>query len=92
MSKFMTEPIYSPRKLEQQWINGCIHLHDLCCGCPNPLNHLKFLLNKDSTCLHTTEEKGTTTEETGGTTTADEINIDAGDLEALFANTDDDLG
>ena len=88
----MREPVYSPKHLEQQWINGCIHLHDLCCGCTEPLKHLKHLLNKEEKCPPTTTDEGTTTAATGGTTAADEINIDAGDLEALFAATDEDLG
>lgn len=92
MSKFMREPAYSPRRLEQQWINGCIHLHDLCCGCPDPLKHLKHLLTKEEKCPSTTTEETTSTKETGGTTTTDDVNIDAGDLDALFALTDEDLG
>lgn len=92
MSKFMREPPYSPRRLEQHWINGCIHLHDLCCGCPEPLKHLKHLLNKEEICHLSTTDAATTTAETGGTTAAEEINIDEGDLDALFAATDEDLG
>lgn len=92
MSKFMREPVYSPKHLEQQWINGCLHLHDLFCGCPEPVNHLKHLLQKEEKCHHSTEDATTSTAATGGATAEDEINIDAGDLDLLFADTEEDLG
>ena len=91
MSKFLQNTTLSPRRLEQSWINGCIHLHDLCCGCPEPLTHLKHLLQKEE-CLPTTDAATTSTEETGGINTKEEINIDEGDLEKLFELTDEDLG
>lgn len=85
MSSYLKPVLYSGRGLENQWKNIIFQSHDLMCGCPKPLDHLKHLLQQES-CLHFKE---TTTEETGGTTANDELGIDAGDLENLFATEND---
>lgn len=81
MSKLWRPALYSTKGLQTQWINGIFQSHDLFCGCPKPLNHLKEAL-KEKECRHFTEE--TTTEETGGIQDGDVDNFDEGDLEQLF--------
>lgn len=76
MSKFLKKPVYEKRALELQLINSTIQIHDLTCGCEEPLKHLDHLIKK---CLTTTEDHGTTTG------TAEEEHFDAGDLDRLFA-------
>lgn len=78
MSKF-EKPKYTGRALENELLNNIISSHDLCCGCEKPLIHINNLLK----CRLSEEE--TTTTETGGPTKTEEIDIDAEDLERLFA-------
>lgn len=77
----MKEPCYGPRGLENNFINGIIHIHDLICGCSTPIDHAKFLL--DSTkqqCPGTTEDH---TLQHG-----DVDNFEDGDLARLFEESD----
>jgi len=86
MSKFLQPTQYNGRQQENNWINFNIHFHDSFCGCPEPLTHLQHLLNER--CRHFKD--ATTTTETGGIQEKDEIGIDDGDLERLFATENED--
>lgn len=80
---------YGPKRLELQWLNGCITSHDYICGCDEPAKHLFLLLAKksgfDQKCLTFGDDPGTT-----AVGTTDDIGIDQGDLELLFAEEDVD--
>lgn len=72
---------YTPRGLENNFINGIITLHDGICGCTTPIPHALHLLNKtQETCPGTSEE---TTLEHG-----DVDNFEDGDLARLFEDGD----
>lgn len=86
MSKFLQPTFYNGRQQETNWINFNIHFHDSFCGCPEPLNHLRYLLNQQ---YRPTNDAGTSTE-IGGIQEKDEIGIDDGDLERLFAIENED--
>ncbi|AXQ65619.1 MAG: hypothetical protein [Betatorquevirus homini30] len=87
MSKFLQPCLYTGRALNNQLLNSIISNHDLCCGCAEPIKHLKYLL--ESTC-HTSEKTSEDTTNTEKTTTNDDPGFDAGDLERLFKLSDDD--
>lgn len=80
---------YGPKRLELQWLNGCITSHDYICGCDEPSKHLlKILIEKsgiDQKCLTFGDDPGTAV-----ATTPDDLGIDQGDLELLFAEDDVD--
>lgn len=78
MSKFLQKPVYKGRALENQLINTVINAHDLCCGCLQPTNHLAYLF-----CSNTSKKCPTTTT---GEDHTEETTLDAGDLDALFAD------
>ena len=80
MSKFLREPVYSRKALNNQWLNCIIATHDLFCGCEEPINHLKSILPKEK-CRHS---DAATSTETGGTTKEEDLILDDGDLEQLF--------
>lgn len=83
MSKFLQPRLYEKRALENQLLNVIIGSHDLMCGCPKPLQHIKNLIETPQ-CL-TTEEN--TTKERDGTQEED-IGFSTGDLEKLFEEDD----
>ena len=89
MSKCYKATTYSARALENAWMNSIFNNHDLFCICDNPLDHLKELIKRDQ-CRHSTD--AATTTETGGDTKTDEIGLDEGDLDTLFAISDDAEG
>ncbi|AXQ66485.1 MAG: hypothetical protein [Anelloviridae sp.] len=82
-------PKYGPKRLELQWLNGCISSHDFICGCDEPAIHLLKVLKEksgfDQKCLTYGDDHGT-----AGATTSDDLGIDQGDLELLFAEDDAD--
>lgn len=86
MSKFLQPVKYNGRQQENNWINFNIHYHDSFCGCPDPLKHLKHLL--DQQCRHFKD--AATTTETGGIPDDGDFGIDDGDLERLFAIENED--
>ncbi len=87
MSKHLQPALYSGRPLEQQWINCVYGIHDLFCGCLQPIQHLIDITNQEK-CRHTKDIGTTTEEETHG---EEHFDFDAGDLEKLFAeNTEED--
>lgn len=80
MSKLQQPVPYSENGLRNQIINCYISIHDLNCGCNEPLKHIiQQILEKEPTlkeCL------GTTTGETTGNV---EDILQDGDLERFFA-------
>lgn len=90
MSAIWKNPKYSPRQLENLWMNSVFQLHDNFCQCNDTILHLMIIINKNSDapkpepeisnikCLLT----GTTEKE--DTPGEDDIGIDAGELEKLF--------
>lgn len=84
-----SSPRFTTKQKEKSLINSYVTSHDLTCDCSNPAFHCALILLKHlgpelnqqdkqqlKKCLG---EETTTTKE-------DDIGIDAGDLEALFAN------
>lgn len=91
MSDFLKPCLYNKRGLENQLQNLCFNAHDLCCGCQNPSEHLRYLFNKEK-CLPTVATTGT---ETAGTTGKDVLDdLEEGVLEQMFAEdlTEEDSG
>lgn len=92
MSKLLRETNYTPKQLENNWINSIFHSHDLFCGCNNPTLHLITILNrggnapkpepeiKNILCLITGKEDKDTEE--------DDLPFGPGELEKLFEETD----
>lgn len=88
MSTLMQNPKYSPKALEDQWLNTIFGSHDLICGCNDPILHLFDILNRkgparkplvdiqNAKCLITGDK------EDGP---EDDIDIAPGELELLFA-------
>ncbi len=89
MSSCLKPTVYNGRGLETQWINLVFQSHELICGCNDPQTHFNTLINNQK-CHHSTE--GTTIAATTGTIEKDETGFDAGDLEALFAENQEDAG
>ena len=89
MSKFQKPTLYNGRGLDNQWLNTIYNAHDLYCGCNKVQDHLLDIL-KIKPCHHTTEKDSTA--ETTGTGETEEMPFDAKDLEALFAENQDDEG
>ena len=89
MSKFLKPPYYKDRALVDQWINTVYQTHSLICGCNSPIKHLNERI-KEQQCHHFAEE--TTTTETTGTQDGGETDLDAGELERLFKESDDAEG
>lgn len=89
MSDYVPVP-YTKKQQANNWINIVYATHDQFCGCLQPIIHLNKIIENQK-CRHTTDA-ATTTEETGGTHETDEINIDEGDLEELFKQSDDPDG
>lgn len=84
MSKFLKPSLYNGKGLENQLRNCMYNLHDLSCGCNTPRKHLTSILNPEK--CHSTKEDGIH----GDTNAFD--GVDEGDLDALFALTDDAAG
>lgn len=89
MSKLFKKTTLSPRALQNAWMNNIFQSHDLWCECQDPLKHLEDIINKEK-CRHFKDAETTT--ETGGDTKTEETGFDDGDLERLFAQSDDDEG
>lgn len=89
MSKYQTKPLYNGRGLDNQWLNIIYNAHDLMCGCNKVKDHLLDVINNQK-CHHFTKED--TTAVTTGTGKEDEMPFDAKDLEALFAENQENEG
>lgn len=90
MSKFLKQPIYNGRSAENHWVSLVFSTHDSICSCDNVVDHFNYIINQQK-CHRSTEE--ITTTETTGTIEKEEMPFDAKDLEALFAeNQEDDDG
>lgn len=88
MSKCYQNPIYSPRALEQQWMNNIFQSHDLWCGCQKPIIHLLTIVNKNGKAIKPEEEiNNILCLITGEKDSSKEEDNDfgPGELEALFA-------
>jgi len=84
MSKYLREPCYRNRQLENKWINTIFETHDLICGCNKPIDHLNFIIEEQK-CPRSTKEN---TEETTGKD--DDDPFTSADLERLFAEDGED--
>lgn len=94
MSSVWKYPQASPRKQELLWMNILWSTHDQFCECQDPVLHLMILINRDSSarkptsdiknikCLLTGE---TTTKEDTKPEDFDDLDIEDGELEKLFA-------
>lgn len=91
---FWKEPCYGPKRQELNWINGCITWHDNICGCNEPAEHLLFKLAEKSGYLLVKKQKCLTDGgETKDTGKDDDIGLEDGELERLFAeDTEEDDG
>lgn len=87
--------IIPPKKNEKSttlhFVNGVVHLHDLICDCPKPLEHSIHLILTQEPRLQFTENTKqklqkclTTTEKDGPEDGID--GLEPGDLDALFAD------
>lgn len=77
---------YSKKGLQLQIVNTYVNIHDLNCGCDEPLKHIIKQIEEQEPTLkrcHTTTETG---ENHGQEDFVDELG--EGDLEALFAEPD----
>lgn len=108
MSSYFTPSGYTDYQKTTQWINLCIAAHDNICWCKHPWKHLmqgllergaEFELDKKDIrmlqkCLITTAENGGNQKEETSTTTKEDntFDIDAGDLERLFAIENEETG
>nr|UHS18394.1 MAG: hypothetical protein [Betatorquevirus sp.] len=84
MSKYLREPCYRNRQLENKWINVIFESHDLICGCNTPIDHLNHIIDEQR-CPPSTAKDG---EKTTGK--AEEEPFTDGDLERLFAEDGED--
>lgn len=59
MTHFLKNPVYHNHTLKLQLMNTIINSHDLCCGCPTPILHIKEIINtfSYSPCPRTTKKK-----------------------------------
>ena len=105
MSKTWIPSPYQNKCMETHLTNAMFHIHDLSCGCRDPLRHIIILLTEnkiDSTIKEETKQKirCLLTEDTEGTSgdadnqiaiyNGDLFGIDEGDLEELFKQDGDD--
>lgn len=82
MSKFLQPPLYKKKALENQLTNLIYGMHDLMCGCTQIKQHIHAIFCEEK-CHHSTD----TTDP--GNHGKEEENFDEGDLDALFAASDD---
>ena len=92
MTKFLKPSYYSGRALEQQWINDVFTSHDLFCGCMKPIEHLNCIINNNKWLPTGDGDTKTTEDPSAKDTSKDDYDIDQGDLEKLFEDTDEQLG
>lgn len=86
MSKFLVPALYKKTALENQLRNCIYGIHDLICGCDKVPQHIHNILC--STPCHHSE----TTTETGENLGKKDDVLEDGDLDALFAASDDVAG
>lgn len=87
MSKFLKEPVYKGRAIEQQLLNATVNCHDLCCGCQQPLKHLKNIIDQQLCPLSTITT--TATDDHGVKEDKEDFDFEPGELEKLFDESDD---
>lgn len=88
MSDYLKPCLYKGRALELQLKNTIWNAHDLICGCQNTTKHLINLIQEEP--CHLTAATGT--DSTDKKEDGEKINMDFGDLEDVFAATDEQLG
>nr|ALN98240.1 ORF2 [Chimpanzee anellovirus] len=89
MSKLLTPALYKGKSLENQWINGIFHQHDLFCGCHDPITHLLTVLNRQGKAPKPESEIPNIKCLITGEDNVPGEDVDAfgpGELEALFAD------
>lgn len=91
MSKLWKKPNYTPRQLENGWMNILWNTHDQICNCNDPLLHLFEIINRDCPARKPTTDLrnilclltgDTTKEEDSGK--EDDPGFLEGELEKLF--------
>lgn len=88
MSKFLKPCLYKNGALELQFLNAVHGIHDLMCGCNDPIEHLVQIKQRRE-CPHT--ENTTAASTTTAGTTEEDI-LENGDLDELFKISDDAEG
>jgi len=91
MSKYYVPSKYTAKQRNLQQINLHVAVHDLNCGCDNPLKHIIYqFLEQEPSIIFTNQEienlkkcHGTGT--AGGDPGDDDTGFGPGDLEQLFA-------
>lgn len=94
MSSVWKYPTSSPRKQELLWMNIFYSTHDQFCECDDPVLHFMVLVNRDSNTKKPTSDIKNikclltgkiTTEEDTKPEDLDDLDIEDGELEKLFA-------
>lgn len=91
MSKFYIPAPYSTKQKNLQEVNLHVAIHDMRCGCNNPLKHIIFQLLEQEPSINFTPQEIQQLQTCHGTGTAtegpgdDETGFGPGDLEQLFA-------
>lgn len=92
MSKLWKPTNYSKRQQNLQQVNSYVSIHDLTCNCNQPLKHIIEQITEQEPTIK--KEKWFTTTDTGenpgGAGGVDDFGD--GELEALFAETDEKDG
>lgn len=96
-----SKPQYGPRGQDLNWLQSCMQSHDAYCGCNEPAIHfikialrhggvMSFNENKlKQLCLPTTEDSTEHDgDDTADPTTGPEGDLDFGDLDKLFEESD----
>lgn len=88
---FWKEPVYGPKRQELNWLNGCITMHDNFCGCNTPADHLiNLLATKSGYQVVKNTKCPTGIKDTETTGKEEDIGLDDGELERLFAEEDEE--
>lgn len=99
MSKFYIPSKYTTKQKNLQQINLHVAIHDLNCGCDNPLKHIIYQILEQEPSVNFTEEELQQLKKCHGTGSAganhgdDDTGFGPGDLELLFAeNPEEEKG
>nr|UHS18315.1 MAG: hypothetical protein [Betatorquevirus sp.] len=92
MSKFYTPAKYNRKQKNLQEVNLHVAIHDLNCGCSNPLKHIIYQFLEQEPTINFTKQELQQLQKCHGTGTAgdidhgdDDTGFGPGDLEQLFA-------
>ncbi len=93
MTEYFQHTYLTKKGLQRQLLNTIVGNHDLVCKCNEPLTHVAALIFEDAKPTNFTEKQKKIIKqclgEDAGTTTGEDLAIDGGDLEQLFAEDDD---